>query len=256
MRWAYGGDFGETPHDGAFIADGVVFPDRTPKPVMYEHREIAAPVRLEVRPARGARVANHQHFRGLAWLAAEWELSLADGGTLTAPAELPDLRPGELGGRAAAARAAGGRRRGLADAAGDDGRRRAVGSARHRGAACPNCCCGPRRTRSEAAVAGPPVKVDADGLLVHPLLTSAPTLSLWRAPTDNDELGGTAAALAGLGPRPRSYAQAVDVRRDGGGVTVLAEYAGDRGRRPPRAGVHAGAGRHPRRGDARNCRTR
>jgi beta-galactosidase len=31
-RWAYGGDFGDTPNDGAFCADGLVFPDRTPKP--------------------------------------------------------------------------------------------------------------------------------------------------------------------------------------------------------------------------------
>ena len=92
-RWAHGGDFGEAVHDGAFIADGVVFPDRTPKPVMFEHREIAAPVRLTY--ARDElRVTNHQHFRGLEWLAAEWRLSLADGGTLTAPAELPRLRAG------------------------------------------------------------------------------------------------------------------------------------------------------------------
>ncbi|WP_030042081.1 glycoside hydrolase family 2 TIM barrel-domain containing protein, partial [Streptomyces resistomycificus] len=94
-RWAYGGDFGETIHDGAFIADGVVFPDRTPKPVMYEHREIAAPVRLECFRHEGVVIGNHQHFRGLDWLAGEWELSLADGGVLTAPAKLPDLRPGE-----------------------------------------------------------------------------------------------------------------------------------------------------------------
>lgn len=94
-RWAYGGDFGETIHDGAFIADGVVFPDRTPKPALYEHREIAAPVRLECFRHEGVVIGNHQHFRGLDWLSADWELALADGGTLTAPAELPDLRPGE-----------------------------------------------------------------------------------------------------------------------------------------------------------------
>lgn len=73
-RWAYGGDFGETIHDGAFVADGVVFPDRTPKPVMYEHREIAAPVRLAYVGGE-LRLTNHQHFRGLEWLTAEWELS-------------------------------------------------------------------------------------------------------------------------------------------------------------------------------------
>ncbi|MDT9700499.1 glycoside hydrolase family 2 TIM barrel-domain containing protein [Streptomyces sp. P17] len=94
-RWAYGGDFGEAIHDGAFIADGIVFPDRTPKPVMYEHREIAAPVLLQSYRHEGPVVLNHQCFRGLDWLEARWELTLADGRTLTAPAELPDLRPGE-----------------------------------------------------------------------------------------------------------------------------------------------------------------
>ena len=81
-RWAYGGDFGDTPNDGAFCADGLVFPDRTPKPAMYEHRETrraGAAVAAEHGRAR-ARVTNRQHFRDLAWLAAEWELSLADGG--------------------------------------------------------------------------------------------------------------------------------------------------------------------------------
>jgi beta-galactosidase len=34
------------------------------------------------------------------------------------------------------------------------------------------------------------VELDADGLLRHPLLSVPPTLSLWRAPTDNDRILG------------------------------------------------------------------
>ncbi|MER7186933.1 glycoside hydrolase family 2 TIM barrel-domain containing protein, partial [Streptomyces hyaluromycini] len=94
-RWAYGGDFGEALHDGAFVADGIVFPDRTPKPAMYEHREIAAPVRIRCFRHEGIVLANHQHFRGFDWLTGTWELALADGRTLTGPAELPELCPGE-----------------------------------------------------------------------------------------------------------------------------------------------------------------
>ena len=30
--YAYGGDFGEELHDGNFVADGLIFPDRTPRP--------------------------------------------------------------------------------------------------------------------------------------------------------------------------------------------------------------------------------
>ena len=43
----------------------------------------------------GIVVANQQRVRGLGWLRATWELTLPGGRTLTAPAELPDLRPGE-----------------------------------------------------------------------------------------------------------------------------------------------------------------
>ena len=46
-RWAYGGDFGEQPHDGNFVCDGMVWPDRRPKPAMWEHKRLAAPVRID-----------------------------------------------------------------------------------------------------------------------------------------------------------------------------------------------------------------
>lgn len=230
LRWAYGGDFGETIHDGAFIADGVVFPDRTPKPVMYEHREIAAPVRLKAFRHEGPVVANHQCFRGLDWLAATWELALADGRTLTAPAELPDLRPGETaavplpvelpadGGEAWLTL--------RVTTAGDEPwapRGTEICTPQLLLRAAPDV-----PDVSEPTVAGPRVKVDGDGLLVHPLLTSAPTLSLWRAPTDNDELGGMAARWQDWG-LDSLVRKAVDVRRDGGSVRVLAEYAGNAG---------------------------
>ncbi len=51
QRWAYGGDFGDVPNDGNFVLDGMVWPDRRPKPAMWEHRTIAAPDRH--RPTRG-----------------------------------------------------------------------------------------------------------------------------------------------------------------------------------------------------------
>ncbi|MFI1787846.1 DUF4981 domain-containing protein [Streptomyces olivaceoviridis] len=42
-------------------------------------------------------VTDRQRVRGLGWPAATWEPALADGRRLTAPAGLPDLRPGETG---------------------------------------------------------------------------------------------------------------------------------------------------------------
>ncbi|MEV0171518.1 glycoside hydrolase family 2 TIM barrel-domain containing protein [Streptomyces sp. NPDC050803] len=224
-RWAYGGDFGEVIHDGAFIADGIVFPDRTPKPVMYEHREIAAPVLLRCFRHEGLVVQNHQCFRGLDWLAARWELALADGRTVTAPAGLPDLRPGETavvplpfelpddGGEAWVT---------LRVTTKDDepwgprGTQVCAPQLRLRGPAVPE---------NRSAGFGAEVEIDEEGLLVHPLLAAGPTLSLWRAPTDNDELGGIAARWRGWG-LDSLVRKVVEVRRSGGGVTVRAEYAG------------------------------
>jgi beta-galactosidase len=53
------------------------------------------PVRVALFRHEGVVVSNHQHLRGLEWLPGEWELCLADGGTLTAAADLPALAPGE-----------------------------------------------------------------------------------------------------------------------------------------------------------------
>ncbi|MEU6097942.1 beta-galactosidase domain 4-containing protein [Streptomyces sp. NPDC047079] len=94
-RWAYGDDVGDDPNDGTFRANGLVFPDRTPEPAMCGHPEIAAPVRMKCFRHEGIVLRNNQRFRGLDWLTAEWQLSRADGPTLTAPAELPRLAPGE-----------------------------------------------------------------------------------------------------------------------------------------------------------------
>lgn len=222
-RWAYGGDFGEIIHDGAFIADGVVFPDRTPKPAMFEHREIAAPLRIECFKHEGVVLGNHQHFRGLDWLTGVWELSLADGRTLTAPAELPDLRPGET----AAVR--------LPFELPRDGGEawltlRVTTAEDLPWAPRGTEVCVPQVRLREPAVlrAVPvdrPVEVDGEGLLVHPLLTAAPTLSLWRAPTDNDELGGMALRWRAWG-LDALVRKVVSVRQDGAGVSVVAEYAG------------------------------
>jgi beta-galactosidase len=226
-RWAYGGDFGEQIHDGAFIADGVVFPDRTPKPVLYEHREIAAPVRLECLRHEGVVVGNHQHFRGLDWLSFEWELSVADGPALTAPAEVPDLRPGETAAVPLPFE--------LPEEGGEAWLTlRVTTAADEPWAPRGTVVCLPQvRLRAAPSVTYVPVadrsvEVDEDGLLVHPLLTAAPTLSLWRSPTDNDELGGMAARWRewGLDALERKV---VGVRRAGGRVTVQAQYVSPAG---------------------------
>ncbi len=68
--WAYGGDFGDTPHDANFCADGLVWPDRTPHPALHELKFLAQPVRVEpsTPPAAAFRIRNRHDFADLAYL--------------------------------------------------------------------------------------------------------------------------------------------------------------------------------------------
>ena len=45
-KYAYGGDSGETLHDGNFCVDGLVYPDRTPHTGLLELKNVNRPVRL------------------------------------------------------------------------------------------------------------------------------------------------------------------------------------------------------------------
>ena len=94
--WAYGGDFGDVPNDVNFVCDGLVWPDRTPHPAMWEHRKLAQPVAVEaVDLGRGRiRVRNEQDFTTLGWLRGTWEVTA--GGKALQRGDLPrlDLPPG------------------------------------------------------------------------------------------------------------------------------------------------------------------
>lgn len=74
LWYAYGGDFGEYPHDGNFVCDGLVFPWREPSPGMIQYKKIIEPVRVEaVDLARGVfRLHNLYDLRDLSHLALSW----------------------------------------------------------------------------------------------------------------------------------------------------------------------------------------
>ncbi len=46
LEFAYGGDFDEPLHDGNFVIDGLVFPDRTPSPGLLDVKKAYEPVRF------------------------------------------------------------------------------------------------------------------------------------------------------------------------------------------------------------------
>ena len=79
VRFAYGGDFGEPVHDGNFVADGLLFPDRTPSPGLLDYAAVIAQVRIEA-AGRDVRVTNR--FDVLDLSAVRFRLVARDRGRL------------------------------------------------------------------------------------------------------------------------------------------------------------------------------
>ncbi|MET8451890.1 glycoside hydrolase family 2 TIM barrel-domain containing protein [Streptomyces sp. NPDC005209] len=94
--FAYGGDFGEELHDGNFVCDGLLFPDRRPSPGLVEYKKVIEPVRIEGDGADGTvRITNRHDFADLSALTFEWSYQL-DGETVDSGAlAVPALAPGE-----------------------------------------------------------------------------------------------------------------------------------------------------------------
>jgi beta-galactosidase len=76
--WAYGGDFGETIHDFDFCCNGLIAPDRTPHPAMFEFKKVAQPVGIEAISLADMRfrVLNKQYFTDMQWLELAWEVQV------------------------------------------------------------------------------------------------------------------------------------------------------------------------------------
>ena len=111
--WAYGGDFGDQPNDGNFCTNGLVLPDRTPHPTLFEVKKVyqyikTTPIDLA---AGRLRIQNKYLFRDLSAIYAAWELeengAVIEHGTLptltiaagqsqevTLPVKEPKFRPG------------------------------------------------------------------------------------------------------------------------------------------------------------------
>ncbi len=97
-RLAYGGDFGDQPHDGPFCLNGLVDTHRIPHPSLLELAAVIAPVRIEaVDGARGVlQITNEHDFVDLSGLEPTWMVEVDGvpfaGGVLTPL----DLGPGEV----------------------------------------------------------------------------------------------------------------------------------------------------------------
>jgi beta-galactosidase len=92
--WLYGGDFGDKINDGNFCINGVITPDRQPKPATWEAKKVMQPISMEAFDLLNGRinVKNWHHFKNLKGYEVSWQLlengSVIQKGTLD-PVDLP-----------------------------------------------------------------------------------------------------------------------------------------------------------------------
>ncbi|TDO50820.1 beta-galactosidase [Kribbella sp. VKM Ac-2527] len=109
--YAYGGDFGETIHDGNFVCDGLLFPDRTPSPGMLEYIKVIEPLVIVADGKGGVSITNRYEVLDTSHLTfqlvTEINGEVVGSGNLPVPAIAPgetvsvELPPGILAQREA-----------------------------------------------------------------------------------------------------------------------------------------------------------
>ena len=89
--WAYGGDFGDKPHDGNFCMDGLVTPDQQPKTALLEAKNVYGPITAVLKDAaRGEiEIFNKYDFIDLSHIYLIW--AAEKGGKIVAKGEIGQL---------------------------------------------------------------------------------------------------------------------------------------------------------------------
>jgi beta-galactosidase len=212
-RNAYGGDYGETKHDGNFCCDGMVFPDRTAKPAMHEFKAIAAPIVITgVKAATGQfKIFNKNFFKDLSQYQLQWSITcdgvIQDGGVV----KLPKVAPRKsVNFKISSKKLAKGTNRGerfvtfslvcLASTPWALPMSEIAWSQ----IALPSTALSPSKKTKEIGDV-----VDEHGQIVLPYGIVAPSVSLWRAPTDNDRIGHIATKWERYGVREISRTDCV-----------------------------------------------
>ncbi|WP_274361659.1 glycoside hydrolase family 2 TIM barrel-domain containing protein [Paenibacillus thermotolerans] len=95
---AYGGDFGESPHDGNFCGNGLVLADRTVTPKLHEVKKCYQNVSIEAVDLHNGhglvRIRNKHLFTDLSSFGLKWEVSL-DGIAVQSGGMTVAVPPGE-----------------------------------------------------------------------------------------------------------------------------------------------------------------
>ena len=73
-KYGYGGDFGEYPNDGIGCLDGLVYPDRRPRPGYYDMKKVYEPFAVSFDGKGVITVKNKRYFTNLSDLCAVWSI--------------------------------------------------------------------------------------------------------------------------------------------------------------------------------------
>ena len=205
---AYGGDFGEELHDGNFVCDGLVLPDRAPSPGLVELKKVVEPVRIEPAgdedgTAGAVRITNLHDFAGLGHLDFLWTYEVDGAPRGHGRLEVPPPGPGESvverlpapppepddDGEAFWTVRAVLRRDTAWAPAGHEVAWGQLPAAPRPVAAPPAATAVPRRGEGNVIVLGPGTFDAGTGALAYldGVRIGGPRLDVWRAPTDNDE---------------------------------------------------------------------
>lgn len=95
--YAYGGDFGDKINDGDFCINGVVFPDRSLKPAMYEIKKVFQPVEITRKEIDSLtfEALNRNVFVNLDQYNLKWDITENGHSILKGDMEVPAVKPGE-----------------------------------------------------------------------------------------------------------------------------------------------------------------
>ncbi|MGA1279550.1 MAG: beta-galactosidase domain 4-containing protein, partial [Candidatus Nanopelagicaceae bacterium] len=223
-RCAYGGAFVAERHDGNFVCDGLFFPDRSPKPALHEFKYLAAPVSFTSSAPGKVTIFNKNFFASLDGYSLHFEVTVdgesVDSGTIPLKRVAPrsraslQVKSNELNDKSI------------------PGERFLTLSLRLRETTAwgqvGHEVAWAQFPLSSRSLSRPSVKktehlpsdfVTEDGELKLPWMVKAPTVTLWRAPTDNDLIGHIATKWNEWGLREL---QLVDCTiRDGAKATTI-----------------------------------
>jgi beta-galactosidase len=212
-RNAYGGDYGETKHDGNFCCDGMVFPDRTAKPAMHEFKAIAAPAVITgVNAATGQfKIFNKNFFKDLSQFQLQWAITcdgvIQDGGIVKLPKVAPRKSVNfKVSSKGLAKKTMRGERFITFTLVCIASSPWALPMSEVGWSQIPLPSSALLAAKKEKEIGD---VVDEHGQIILPYGIVAPSVSLWRAPTDNDRIGHIATKWERYGIREISRTDCV-----------------------------------------------